>query len=220
MSQDVQHIRDLIPDPKNARSHNPRNIGMIADAMQEVGAARSIVIDENNIILAGNGAIEAAAQAGITDVRIIEASGNEIIAVRRSGLTPAQKTRLALFDNRAAELAEWDVERLKGFADEGYADGLFTSDELVGLLSDAQNPTGEDRPTMADRFLFPPFSVLDARSGEWQARKAAWLALGIQSELGRGDSNGAAAPSGSLMPAATLGSDGHTVRGDGRGRPA
>jgi len=33
----------------------------------------------------------------------------------------------------------------------------------------------------------PPFSVLDARQGYWQERKRAWLALGIQSELGRGD---------------------------------
>lgn len=40
---------------------------------------------------------------------------------------------------------------------------------------------------LAERFEFPPFSVLDARSGDWQERKRAWLALGIQSELGRGD---------------------------------
>lgn len=37
------------------------------------------------------------------------------------------------------------------------------------------------------RFTVPPFSVLDARAGYWQARKRAWLALGIQSELGRGE---------------------------------
>lgn len=38
---------------------------------------------------------------------------------------------------------------------------------------------------LAERFTFPPFSVLDARQGEWQERKRQWLALGIQSELGR-----------------------------------
>lgn len=41
--------------------------------------------------------------------------------------------------------------------------------------------------TLADRFIVPPFSVLDARQGYWQDRKRAWLALGIQSEIGRGD---------------------------------
>ena len=39
---------------------------------------------------------------------------------------------------------------------------------------------------LAERFEFPPFSVLNAREGEWQERKRAWIALGIQSELGRG----------------------------------
>lgn len=38
---------------------------------------------------------------------------------------------------------------------------------------------------IAERFLFPPFTVLDARAGEWQERKRAWLSIGIQSELGR-----------------------------------
>jgi hypothetical protein len=42
------------------------------------------------------------------------------------------------------------------------------------------------RGPLADRFLMPPFSVLNARDGEWQNRKREWQALGIQSELGRG----------------------------------
>lgn len=41
--------------------------------------------------------------------------------------------------------------------------------------------------SLAERFLIPPFSVLNAREGWWQARKRGWLALGIKSELGRGD---------------------------------
>lgn len=43
------------------------------------------------------------------------------------------------------------------------------------------------RPSLAGRFLLPPFSLLDARQGWWRERKAAWLASGIQSELGRND---------------------------------
>jgi hypothetical protein len=39
---------------------------------------------------------------------------------------------------------------------------------------------------LAQAFVYPPFSFLDARSGEWQRRKRLWLGLGIQSELGRG----------------------------------
>ncbi len=42
------------------------------------------------------------------------------------------------------------------------------------------------KANLADRFGVPPFSVLNAREGWWQDRKAAWIALGIKSELGRG----------------------------------
>src|SRR5512146_1681611 len=108
--EDIKHIGDLRPDPRNARKHNPRNIGMIEDALHEVGAARSIVIDEDGTILAGNGVVEAAASAGIERVRVVDADGETIVAVRRKGLTDAQKQRLALFDNRAAETAERDAD--------------------------------------------------------------------------------------------------------------
>lgn len=38
---------------------------------------------------------------------------------------------------------------------------------------------------LADRFEWPPFSVLNARDGEWQERKRCWIALGLQGEIGR-----------------------------------
>ena len=41
--------------------------------------------------------------------------------------------------------------------------------------------------SLADRFVVPPFSVLDKRSAEWATRRRQWLSLGIQSELGRGE---------------------------------
>jgi hypothetical protein len=42
------------------------------------------------------------------------------------------------------------------------------------------------RGKLADDFLVPPFTVLNAREGWWQERKRGWLAMGIKSELGRG----------------------------------
>lgn len=131
----INHIADLKPDRANRRKHNPRNIGMIADALQDIGAARSIVIDDEGNILAGNGTVEAAAQAGIERVQVVDADGETIIAVRRSGLTAEQKRRLALYDNRSAELAEWDVDQLLADVDAGRDfDGLFSDDELAALL--------------------------------------------------------------------------------------
>lgn len=112
MSKQITSLTDLQPDLRNARSHNPRNVGMIERALQEVGAARSIVVDEEGVVLAGNATIEAAAAAGIERVQVVDADGQTLVAVRRSGLTPEQKHHLALYDNRAAELATWDSDAL------------------------------------------------------------------------------------------------------------
>ena len=57
--------------------------------LQEVGAARSIVIDEKGVVLAGNATIKAAGQAGLARVKVVDADGSEIIAVRRRNLTAA-----------------------------------------------------------------------------------------------------------------------------------
>ena len=48
-------------------------------------------------------------------------------------------------------------------------------------------PEGNLPPKLLEPLRIPPFSILDARSGYWQARKRAWISLGIQSELGRGE---------------------------------
>tara|TARA_R110000868_G_scaffold276460_1_gene536126 strand:- start:318 stop:1466 length:1149 start_codon:yes stop_codon:yes gene_type:complete len=109
---EVSKIADLTFDPNNARVRTAKGEKMIQDSLNEVGAARSIVIDENNVILAGNGTVEAAGQIGISRVRVIEASGDEIIAVRRSGLTDEQKKKLAYYDNRTGDEAEWDMEQV------------------------------------------------------------------------------------------------------------
>lgn len=140
------HIKDLKPDPVNSRKHGPRNIGMIADAMQEIGAARSIVIDEDGVVLAGNGALEAAAQVGITKLHVVDADGETLIAVRRRGLTPAQKVRLALKDNRSSELAEWEIDVLMQLQADGVELDMWSDAELAALLEAAE--TSEDEPEL------------------------------------------------------------------------
>jgi hypothetical protein len=141
------HLRDLTTDPENRRSHNPRNVGMIVDSLHRVGAGRSIVIDEDGVVLAGNATIEAAAEAGIEQVRIVEANGNEIIAVRRRGLTAEQKRALALADNRAAELATWNLDQLRADADACLdLAAFFEPAELADLLgADAPVPKFEPK---------------------------------------------------------------------------
>jgi len=110
----INKLSDLKPAKKNARNHNQRNIDMIEQSLREVGTARSGVIDENGTILAGNGTYKALGNVGINKVKVIEAKGNEWVVVKRRGLTAVQKEKLALADNRTAELGEWDADVLGG----------------------------------------------------------------------------------------------------------
>jgi hypothetical protein len=59
-------------------------------------------------------------------------------------------------------------------------DGILNGVDLFG------NPIN-NRPTtpLAQRFGFPPFTILDGRGGDWLDRKRAWLSIGITSEVGR-----------------------------------
>ncbi|MDQ3779193.1 MAG: hypothetical protein M3354_01410, partial [Chloroflexota bacterium] len=133
-------LADLLPDPRNAREHSERNLDLIAQSLTEVGAARSIVVDEFGTILAGNATVQAAHHAGITQVRLVEADGTELIAVRRTGLSLEQKRRLALLDNRTAELATWDTEVLASLVDDTDLSALWEADELHDLLGDPDEP--------------------------------------------------------------------------------
>jgi ParB-like chromosome segregation protein Spo0J len=134
MAEHPVTLDDLKPDAHNRRTHPARNVAMLTSALQQLGAARSIVIDEHNVILAGNGVTEAARAAGLTSVRVIESTGEELIAVRRSGLTDDQKRALAMYDNRTAELALWDITQLAADLHDGIAlDPYFFPEELTAL---------------------------------------------------------------------------------------
>ena len=92
----------------------------------------------------------------------------------------------------------------------------FDDEELARLLGEASNEAiANGLGSLADRFGIPPFSVLNAREGWWQERKRTWIAIGIQSELGRGETE-IASPGGRPRPSQNYGKD--RARGDGRGR--
>jgi len=155
-------IEFLKPDPENRRTHPERNVEMVSASLQQLGAARSIVIDEGDVILAGNGVTKAAMAAGITNVRIIEADGSELIAVRRRGLTPEQKRALSVYDNRTAELAAWDFGQLSADREAGLNMRAFwTEAEEAMLLGAAVRPawTGMPEFDQQDEMAFRSIKV-------------------------------------------------------------
>jgi hypothetical protein len=127
-------IKDLKPDHRNARKRTDRSASLIAESLKRFGAARSIVIDENGRILAGNGTVEGAKAAGISKVRIIEAEGDELIAVKRSGLSEEQKIGLSLADNRTSDLSEWDAIMLEQLSETHDISPWFEKEDLNAIL--------------------------------------------------------------------------------------
>lgn len=145
MSED-RVLSDLVQDPKNRRTHSARNLAMVEASLREVGAARSIVIDEDDVILAGNGVATAAADLGLTKLRVVEVEGDEIVAVRRRGLSEAQKRALAMYDNRTAELSTWNVEQLQADALEGLDLTAFWTAEELARVAPGRVRTGRTDP--------------------------------------------------------------------------
>lgn len=134
----MNKISDLIPDPKNANKGTARGRGMLETSLQKYGFGRSVLLDKNNVIMAGNKTIESAGGIGMENVRIIETDGTEIIAVKRTDLDANSKQgrELAIADNRVGEVGlEWDPETIEKLNLDGVSfEDFFTANEMKQVL--------------------------------------------------------------------------------------
>jgi DNA modification methylase len=154
----VTSVKDLKSDHKNARRRTDRSASLIAESLKRFGAARSIVIDEDGRILAGNGTVEGAKKAGIDKLRIIEAEGDELIAVRRAGLSEDEKVGLALADNRSSDLSEWDNEMLRQLSEEHDLTPWFEDNELLAEVLEPEEglTDADDVPEVPEEPITKP----------------------------------------------------------------
>jgi hypothetical protein len=132
-------VSDLIPDDKNANRGTKRGAEAVQASLKELGAGRSILIDRDGRVIAGNKTIAAAVAAGVEEVIVVESDGTKIIAVKRTDLSldDAKGRKLAVADNRTAELGlEWDSAVLKEF-DPADLKPFFTDNELSIALGNA-----------------------------------------------------------------------------------
>lgn len=134
-----RHISEYRFDPKNARKHTPRNVGMIGESLQQTGAGRSIVVANDGTIIAGNATVEAAGQAGFERIIEVETDGKTLVAVKRRDLAPDDPRAVmhGLFDNRTAEFAYWDSDRIAELVADDDVDlsSLWYDNELDELLN-------------------------------------------------------------------------------------
>lgn len=96
-------IKDLTPDPQNARQHDTKNLKAIEGSLAQFGQRKPIVITEANVIVAGNGTVNAAKNLGWETIEAVRVPAD---------WSKDQVKAFALADNRTAELASWAPEVL------------------------------------------------------------------------------------------------------------
>ena len=126
-------LSELKLDPNNARKHSPQNILAIKQSLQENPQYRPFVVQKGtNKICVGNGMYIAMKELGIKEGW-----------VEYRDLDDKQFARLSVTDNRTAELAEWDTERLKILFNEIECDdGLvgWSQENIEEILDDNNIP--------------------------------------------------------------------------------
>jgi ParB-like chromosome segregation protein Spo0J len=95
-------IGRLANDPNNARRHPEKNLKAIKGSLAKFGQQKPIVIDSKNVVIAGNGTLEAAKELGWTHIDVVVTELDEL-----------GKMAFALADNKTSELAEWDDDTLR-----------------------------------------------------------------------------------------------------------
>lgn len=94
-------LKQLKPYKNNAKKHNKEQVEQIANSIKEFGFTQPVIIDENNVVVAGHGRILGAKQAGL----------KRVPTVMLSELTEEQIKAYRLVDNKLNE-SEWDYNLL------------------------------------------------------------------------------------------------------------
>lgn len=175
MNVQVISISELKRYENNPR-YNEKAVDKVAKSINSFGFKVPLVIDKNNVIVCGDTRYQAAVKLGFDRVPCIVADD----------LTNEQIKAYRLADNKVAEFSEWNFDLLQDEL-EALADFdmlAFGFDEMEQELN--WDKDGGVSGSLAERYIVPPFSVLDSRQGYWKDRKQVWHEL-IKSGEGRDD---------------------------------
>lgn len=142
------NIKDLQHDDKNANKGTKRGREAVSQSLLEFGTGRSVLIDRDGRIIAGNKTVEQATQLGLEEVIVVPTDETKLVAVQRTDLSldDAKARGLAVADNRTAELGlEWNPEVLADLSAELDLKPYFDADELNDItgVNDSDEPDAE-----------------------------------------------------------------------------
>lgn len=129
-------IDDLKFDDKNFNKGTKQGKSLLQKSLQKFVAGRSILVDKNNRVIAGNKTLENFSEIGSGKIEVIETNGDTLVVVKRSDidLDSPEGREMALADNRTSEIGlEWDMYEIKS-----------ELDEAEMLMNDTNDEVGDD----------------------------------------------------------------------------
>lgn len=195
MNFKMMNIDDLMPatyNPRKDLTPDDDEYQRIKDSITTFGFIENVVYNKRTgHIVGGHQRVKVLKELGYTEVMTAEVDIDE-----------DQEKVLNIGLNKIG--GEWDYSKLQDLMLEFEQSNIdtyltgFSQEEIQDLIDNAgEFETYEDfeedqnreeaKQTLAERFIIPPFSIIDTRRGEWQRRKKAWINLGIKSHMGRGN---------------------------------
>lgn len=112
----AKSIKDLKFDEHNFNDHTPEGMELLKKSVEQNGFGRSIVVDKNDNIIAGNGIVETATKLGKQKIKVIETTGEELVVVKRTDLDidTTEGRQMAFADNAVAHAnLQWNEDELE-----------------------------------------------------------------------------------------------------------
>lgn len=134
MKQLTMKLKDLVRPERNIRIHTEKQLAEFERSVRMFGQIRPIVVDENDIILAGNGLYET----------LLRMNREEALVYKYEDLTEAQKKKLMIADNKIFSLGIENLDTLNEFLEELEGDldiPGFDEDILRQMVADADEIT-------------------------------------------------------------------------------
>lgn len=145
-------IDELIPDDKNFNKGTEYGSQLLEKSIRQFGAGRSILIDKNGKIIAGNKTVEQATAIGMDDVIVVKTNGNQIVAVQRTDIDLDTKKgrEMALADNATGKAnLEWDEDVLSDVALDLDINPLEWGVKIDVMPDTSEEPEEKEKPFVA-----------------------------------------------------------------------
>lgn len=140
-------MSELVQDNRNLNKGTEKGKELIGKSLRQFGAGRSVLIDKNNRIIAGNKTHENAVELGMDDVIVVETDGSKLVAVKRTDIDLDTKKgrEMALADNATVKVdLQWDTEELNAITEDFDIDSEEWGVELDEMPVEPTETTEDD----------------------------------------------------------------------------